>query len=459
MTFKTELKLIANESKVFHNTDAFLPSVILPQICRHIRGHNSVGEKNFLKNWLEPAFKKLGLEFTNDAFGNYYVQIKGPQMERVLHVGHLDTVSSASNLKKYQKVIIDKDNFMTLDHAHYASLKGADASMGVLGADDGSAIAVMLYLMANGVSGCFLLTKAEEIGCLGANYIVKNHPEFLEKFDIALEVDRADTFELIAEQSTGKCASRGFTKTLADAIGMKHEHSDGGIITDLGNFNTLIKENVNLAAGYQHQHSSDEIQDMLYIEILAKQMAKLDYGSLVVSRKVTDLGDTGWGNYGGYGGGYSRSKSSSGLHKNSGYRYDDYEDYDYDGFFSSKQKSKTEDVKGICPALLQKDPALETGLSIDDLTYDEQTELYQNLSDSDWYFMLNADARRELMRFEYPIITGVTCDKLPYAELVDFIASDPEAFANYFIEQKLDLAVVGADDYLQDINDIYEGKL
>jgi hypothetical protein len=446
MTFKNELKLIANESKVNRSAEDFLPSIILPQICRHIRGHKSIGEKNFLTKWLEPSFVKLGLDWTTDMFGNYYVQIKGSQMERVLHVGHLDTVSSAANLNKYQRVIIDKDNFMTLDYKHYETVKGGTPSC--LGTDDGSAIAVMLSLMANGVSGTYLFTRGEEVGCLGAKYVVDNFPEFLDKFEIALEVDRAGTEELICEQSTGKCASGLFTTSLAKGLGMNHKASDRGVITDVGQFNEHIQESINIAAGYENQHGDQEVQDMTYIEVLAKQMIKLDYAELVVVRKVTDMGDYGWGGYGNF------SQSSS-LHR-SNY----WDDYDYNSTPTKKKKPRksSKAAKGICPKLLAQDPALESGLSLDNLTIEEVEDLYQNGVDSDWYFTLNAAARVEIMQHDHPLITGVTCDKLSYIDLVDYVHADPEAFAKYFQDKKLDLEVVGASDFLHDIQDIYKGE-
>jgi len=440
MTFKSELKLTENESRVYKKTATFLPSVTLPEICACIRGHKSLGEKNFYKKYLEPKFKQLGLSFTKDFFGNYYVRIKGEQMNRVLHVGHLDTVSGAQNVNLYQKVKVDSDNFMTLDYDFYKGKKGGNPSC--LGADDGVAISTMLYLMAHGISGTYLFTRGEEVGCLGAKHIIDNHPEFLEQFEIALEVDRAGTTELIAEQSTGLCSSKKFIDTLAAGLGMRHESSDRGVITDVGYFNEFIKECVNIAAGYENQHGDQEVVDITYCDMLAKQMVLLDYSSLLVDRLVTDMGyQETWGNYGG---GYLGGSISSYAE-------------DYYASNTGKSRKKTKAAKKVPTRMLAMDPALETGLDLIDVPAEHLADLYDNPAHSDWFWRLNAEARQELLKWEYPLITGVSSAELDFLELNDWVIENAELVTDYLQENNIDLAELKAGDLIPSIEDIYNG--
>ena len=291
-----------------------LPSLIIPQICSHRRGHNSYGEYVFLKEFLIPKFEALNVAYTSDGFGNIYVQV-GQKFTPVLHVGHLDTVHGEDTIAR-QSVSVDAAGLLSLSTEKYAKnaytaamsgpkstevivkllnkkgralrAKPQEAIPKCLGADDGVAIATMLYLIANKVPGMYLFTRGEEVGCLGSKYVIENFPEFLARFDMALQVDRKGKEEIIIEQSTGKCASKVFGEALAISLGMGHEISFKGVITDTGKMNKLIPECVNLAAGYYNQHHTNETSCMIYADELAAAMVKLNWALLPITRKPSD---------------------------------------------------------------------------------------------------------------------------------------------------------------------------
>ncbi|WP_324022996.1 M28 family peptidase [Pasteurella multocida] len=262
-----------------------LPSQTMPIICSYRRAHGSVGEKAFINNYLLPMLKGLAPDapLTVDGYGNMLLDMGRNDL---MFVAHVDTVHRQDEPER-QSVKINEE---TLTLANYTS---KNEIPGCLGADDGSGIAVMLYLISEGVKAQYLFTRCEERGGYGAEYFRENSKDVLGKVKMAIEVDRRGTTEIIYSQGVGDCASQTFTKALCKEIGMEHKPSDRGSYTDVATFADVVPECVNIAAGYGNAHSASEYVDLTYLDELAQALVVIDeltWNNMPVERKPGDFG-------------------------------------------------------------------------------------------------------------------------------------------------------------------------
>lgn len=259
----------------------------LLDILTYTRKHESKTEAKFINNYLIPKINELGYKPTMDAVGNIWVEVAPKKEAPYLFVAHIDTCHQREG---YINPIVE---------GHMVRMNPADVNHGCLGADDGVGIYCNLRMIEAGIKGTYLFTRGEEKGGIGAAYIAKSTPEKLEGFLMSVEVDRAGTDEVIIAQSYGECASEAFGDTLGEAIGMGHKSSYMGVYTDVSEFADIIPENVNLSAGYDHQHTVKETVNLVYVESLIDSLLDVDWSSLPIKRTPGDYGEpeTGWWNY------------------------------------------------------------------------------------------------------------------------------------------------------------------
>lgn len=257
----------------------------LLDILIYTRKHESKGEALFINNYLVPKLNELGYKPSMDGCGNVWVETATKEEAPFLFVAHIDTCHQKD--EGFLKPIV-KNNIVRMNPA--------DINHGCLGADDGVGIYCNLRMIEAGVKGTFLFTRGEEKGGVGATYISKSTPEKLEGFLMSVEVDRAGTDEIIVSQCYGDCASEAYAADLGNALGMGHSASYMGVYTDVSEFADIIPENVNIAAGYEGQHTVKETVNLTYVEALVEKLIAVDWGSLSIVRTPGDFGDsnTGW---------------------------------------------------------------------------------------------------------------------------------------------------------------------
>lgn len=215
----------------------------------------------------DDTLKDMG--FIRNERGNYWLTV-GDGTSKTLFVGHLDT---ADNRPMIVSHVYNADT-------HMVHTKGDT----ILGADDRAGVAVMLYLISQNVPGHYLLVIGEEVGCVGSS----DEAKFIEKgkYDRAIEFDRMGTSEIITHQLGVRTASRQFARALAheyrkssDGI-IRLEPSDNGVYTDTNQFTEVISECTNVAIGYKHQHTANEVQDMHFLIAIAKASVKVNWEAL-----------------------------------------------------------------------------------------------------------------------------------------------------------------------------------
>ena len=259
---------------------------LLFDILRHRRPANSSGEKIFIKMYLDSV---KGMQ--SDAFGNRFIEVG--EGSTTMFSCHTDTVHQNDSI---QEVIVDpvKEHLFT---------------SGVLGADDGTGIWLMLKMIEHGVKGFYVFHREEEIGGNGSTYFAENNQDKLRTMLRCIAFDRKGYDSIITEQM-GVCCSDEFATQLAGKFNALYEGflfrpDDTGLFTDSANYTHLIPECTNISVGYFNQHMPTEYQDTHFAARMLEAVLKLDWETLGVFKDVEEeysyyngYGGTGFDNYG-----------------------------------------------------------------------------------------------------------------------------------------------------------------
>ena len=153
-------------------------------------------EEARFRAWLVRRYSKY-LQMVDEA-GNLWFSIG---VSRTLFAAHCDTVHHTTGNNNFY---VENDIVYSLEEC--------------LGADDGAGVAILCYMLSNGIPGTYLFTTGEEIGGVGATYISDNFPDLLSEFDRSICFDRAGTEEIITVQAGTRCASSEFAEALSAAF-------------------------------------------------------------------------------------------------------------------------------------------------------------------------------------------------------------------------------------------------
>jgi hypothetical protein len=213
-----------------------------------------------------------------DIVGNYY-KIIG-ENSTTMFTSHLDTADRKQGITKLLSKKDDKG-----DEIIYT-----DGST-ILGADDKSGVAVMLYMMANDVPGLYYFFMGEERGGIGSGLLssVYEQVEYLKNIKRCVSFDRRDVCSVITSQLGRTCCSDQFGTALAkqyNSHGLNLSLDPGGIYTDSASFIDQIPECTNISVGYYSEHTGKERQNINYLERLAKASVQVNWDSLPTTRKI-----------------------------------------------------------------------------------------------------------------------------------------------------------------------------
>lgn len=207
---------------------------------------------------LEQVKKELtaeGIPFKEDSYGNIWsFRFEG----KPAFVAHCDTVIGHDRL--YNALLREYDG--KLSRPGY-----------VLGADDRAGVNLILN-HKHKIN--FILTKDEEIGCVGANKLAKN-VDFIkdcETINFFIELDRKGNSDIIGH-SHGYC-TKELSKDIAKVLDNYKEN--WGVFTDIDSF-IDISQGVNLSVGYYNAHSNKEylnIEEFNYIDSKIEELAQIE---------------------------------------------------------------------------------------------------------------------------------------------------------------------------------------
>lgn len=254
-------------------------------ILEWVRPAGSPPEKEFVL-WLFSRLQDYGQSPQFDDYGNIWCK----NGSKTLFTSHTDTA------------VRDKPGVVRqttrLDDAGIVSLAEPDKG-GVLGADDGAGIAMMLALIKGGVQGDFVFFREEEVGGVGSSWAAQHLKSELEGYSHAIAFDRRGTTNVITHQGFSRCCSDEFAQALADAVGLAYAPDDSGVFTDTANLTHIIPECTNLSVGYYNEHTSRETLDYGHWTRLRSALMQVDWSELPVVRDPAVVEDL-WSPYGDY---------------------------------------------------------------------------------------------------------------------------------------------------------------
>jgi hypothetical protein len=208
-----------------------------------------------------------------------------------MFTSHLDTATSANT---------------PVNHVFDGDIIKTDGKS-ILGADDKAGVTIMLYMIKNQIPGLYYFFLGEEVGCVGSKKVASVQKENkVEGINKVISFDRRGTNSVITYQSSKRCCSDNFGKTLSAQLNQadvdfKYENDPTGILTDSVQFISIYPECTNISVGYQSEHTFSETQNIKHLEKLAEACLKVDWNSLPVERDPSVVEYKTYGSYGGWG--------------------------------------------------------------------------------------------------------------------------------------------------------------
>lgn len=214
-----------------------------------------------------------GRPLTRDVAGNYFLEIEGN--DDVVFAAHLDTVAQGKTRpQRYMLRKPDGSFFMETD------------GKSILGADDRSGCALLVYMILSGVPGTYYFFTGEEVGCVGSRKAAEEG--LLAGKKAIVSFDRAGYDSVITHQLNRRTASTQFAQALAaelERCGVPGYAPDPtGVYTDSVEFADYVPECTNVSVGYNHQHSGHELQDLTFLDRLGAALLGVDWANLPFSR-------------------------------------------------------------------------------------------------------------------------------------------------------------------------------
>lgn len=207
-----------------------------------------------------------------DDYGNWWFsQGDSP----FLFTAHSDTVHLRDEIDKYEVEIIDNK----------LRRKGG----GVLGADCGTGMFIILSMIEAGVPGTYCIYAEEEVGGFGSANSSEYDSHNYQGIRYAIAFDRRGTTDIV----THMCGIRTCTDELAESLGnflsLGHSPSFEGFFTDTFNLREIVFECTNISVGYFNAHTRNEYQDLEYLEKLIHELTTADWNNFWYEDKSNSL--------------------------------------------------------------------------------------------------------------------------------------------------------------------------
>lgn len=254
------------------------PKAKLIEMLRYKRPEGSLTQQLFCERFIQPLMGK------SDKLGNY---IKVIGSSNISFMAHHDTVHIEQGM---QKVYIKDD----IAYVEDSNCLGADCTTGVW---------LILEMIKAKIPGVYVIHAAEEVGCIGSQYLVQEYDEWLHPVDIAISFDRFGKESIITHQCGVRTASNEFAQELSGLLGLDMKADSGGVYTDSNEYAGIVSECTNVSVGYYNQHTKRETQDLKFAMLLRDKVIKADWESLGNYRSpeiVEPLFDDTYKGYSGY---------------------------------------------------------------------------------------------------------------------------------------------------------------
>lgn len=231
------------------------------EMLRYKRPAFSDTETEFIQKFIFPANKNLIL----DGYGNIIVDTcKNPT---IIFSCHTDTVDR-------------KDGFREIFHDEL--METIFAVDDILGADDCAGVFLMLAMIEKNIPGRYIFHRAEEIGALGASWILENTPNLLYNIEHAIAFDRRGSSDVITHMFIGETCSHASAMAISDLLGDENYtfSPTEGVFTDTMIYCGHVKNCTNVSVGYYDEHTKNEFIDLIYFQWLVNRVTTIDWQSL-----------------------------------------------------------------------------------------------------------------------------------------------------------------------------------
>ncbi len=274
--FKKTVSQPAKPQRIFKEEDyitprefKFEPNNIRETFISLVTETYPMGHEDEVVKYITPGLKK-------DQHGNYYTIIGDSDTSFTCHLDTASRTKEKIKLVQYKK---DGQDFIMSDGTT------------ILGADDKSGVAILMYMIHHNVPGVYWFFMGEERGGVGSGKVandIESYP-FMSKIKKMVSFDRRNYYSVITSQFGTVCCSNEFGDSLCKELnksGLKLNLDPTGVFTDSANFIDIIPECTNVSVGYFNEHTSEELQNITYLERLAKACVACDWDKLVIKRKV-----------------------------------------------------------------------------------------------------------------------------------------------------------------------------
>jgi len=213
---------------------------------------------------------------TRDKYGNYYTIIGNSDTAFTCHLDTASRTKDKVGLVGYKK---DGQDFIMTD------------GTSILGSDDKSGVAVIMYMIDKQIPGVYWFFYGEERGGVGSGKVAMDYDsyEFMKSIKKMVSFDRRNYYSVITSQMGLPCCSNEFAESLCKELnksGLKLNLDPTGVFTDSANFIDIIPECTNVSVGYFNEHTHDELQNITYLERLAQACVAANWSKLEVKRKI-----------------------------------------------------------------------------------------------------------------------------------------------------------------------------
>jgi len=220
--------------------------------------------------------KYIPIPLQEDKFGNYYIKI-----------GESDTMFTSH----FDSACLEHQKVKLMSFEKGGNILITSDGKTILSADDKSGVTIMLYMIEHNIPGLYYFFIGEERGGIGSGMVAKEFEnlEYLKGINKCISFDRRNYYSIITHQSWTRTCSDNFAESLCQELnknGMNMKLDDTGLFTDSANFIEYIPECTNISVGYFNEHTTQEYQNITFLENLCKACVNVDWSNLTISRKL-----------------------------------------------------------------------------------------------------------------------------------------------------------------------------
>ncbi len=242
----------------------------LYKLLSYRRAHNSPGEKQYVREHVQPFKPRVIATDTNEVMA-FFVYVGN---SNIMFTSHVDTVHmNVAHI--WQDVVLNGNLYCKEDNQP-------------LGADDAAGNWLMFSMIQHRIPGVYAFFRGEERGGIGSSYCAKHRKDLFEGIKCAIAFDRKGTQSIITHQGRGRGCSDEFGMSLADVLKMGHKLDPTGIYTDTAEFFDIVPNCTNISVGYENEHTKKETLNKSYIEVLRDSLLVANWSQLDHTPPIPD---------------------------------------------------------------------------------------------------------------------------------------------------------------------------